>query len=201
MVRTPNIDAIAAAGTRFDGFHVASPICMPNRASLMTGRFPSLHGLRYNGCRLPLDASTFVDVLAAAGYNTAAIGKSHLQPFADAAPIRAHDGLERLIEDAWKPRPGDYTHEESGRYTGDGRYEFPTPYYGFRHVDMVTLHGDRCGGHYLQWFRENAGDWQALHDEDNQLPHNYTCPQAYRTPVPEALYPTRPMSPTARSTT
>jgi len=55
---------------------------------------------------------------------------------------------------------------------------------------MVTTHGDRCGGHYQQWFRENAPDWQALHDDANQLPHDYTCPQAYRTPIPEELYPT-----------
>ena len=53
---------------------------MPNRASLLTGRYPSVHGLRYNGCTLPLRANTFVDVLAAGGYKTAAIGKSHLQP-------------------------------------------------------------------------------------------------------------------------
>ncbi len=41
VVRTPNIDALAARGTQFDNFHVASPVCMPNRASLMTGRMPS----------------------------------------------------------------------------------------------------------------------------------------------------------------
>ena len=40
VVRTPNIDAIAAKGTRFEDFHVALPVCMPNRASLMTGRMP-----------------------------------------------------------------------------------------------------------------------------------------------------------------
>lgn len=71
-----------------------------------------------------------------------------------------------------------------------GRYAFKTPYYGYQHVDMVTTHGDRCGGHYQQWFREKADDWEALHDDANQLPHNYTCPQAYRTPIPEDLYPT-----------
>ena len=72
----------------------------------------------------------------------------------------------------------------------DGHYEFQTPYYGFQHIDVVTTHGDRCGGHYHQWFREQADDWQALHDDANQLQHNYSCPQAYRTPIPEALYPT-----------
>ena len=87
IVKTPNIDAIAATGTRFDNFHVASPVCMPNRASLITGRYPTVHGLRTNGCLLPLRANTFVDVLAASGYHTAAIGKSHLQPFTDLAPL------------------------------------------------------------------------------------------------------------------
>ena len=55
---------------------------------------------------------------------------------------------------------------------------------------MVTEHGDRCGGHYLQWFRQHAPDWEALHDPSNELPHNFSCPQAYRTPIPEDLYPT-----------
>ncbi len=53
VVKTPNIDALAQTGTRFTEFHVASPVCMPNRASFMTGRYPSVHGLRYNGCVLP----------------------------------------------------------------------------------------------------------------------------------------------------
>lgn len=36
VVRTPHIDGIAQRGVRFDRFFVASPICMPNRATLMT---------------------------------------------------------------------------------------------------------------------------------------------------------------------
>ena len=56
---------------------------------------------------------------------------------------------------------------------------------------MVTGHGDRCGGHYSQWIRKNLPNWEALHDRANELPHNYTCPQAFRTPVPEEFYPTR----------
>ena len=190
VIRTPHIDGIAANGTRFDNLHVASPVCMPNRASLMTGRYPSVHGLRYNGCRLPLSANTFVDVLAAGGYHTAAIGKSHLQPFTDTPPKWTSSTEDGPIVDAWKADVGNYSQEEPGRYTSEGRYEFDVPYYGFQHVDMVTHHGDRCGGHYLQWFRERSENWQELHDCANQLPHNYTCPQAYRTPVPEELYPT-----------
>jgi len=83
VVKTPNIDAIAGSGTVFKDFHVASQVCMPNRASFMTGRMPTRHGLRHNGCALPPSANTFIDVLAASGYHTASIGKSHLQPFLD----------------------------------------------------------------------------------------------------------------------
>ncbi len=190
VVKTPHIDAIAAQGTRFENFHVASPVCMPNRASLMTGRYPTVHGLRYNGCFLPQSANTFVDVLAAGGYATAAIGKSHLQPFTDFPPKRPDMPETGPITEAWKDDPSDYKHEEPERYTADGRYEITTPYYGFQHVDMVTSHGDKCGGHYQQWFRDSVENWEALHDSANQLPHNYSCPQAYRTPIPEEVYPT-----------
>ena len=190
VVKTPHIDAIAAQGTRFENFHVASPVCMPNRASLLTGRYPTVHGLRYNGCYLQQSANTFVDVLAAGGYATAAIGKSHLQPFTELPPKRSDMPETGPISEAWKDDARDYRHEEPERYQSDGRYEIATPYYGFQHVDMVTSHGDKCGGHYQQWFRETAPDWEALHDPANELAHNYSCPQAYRTPIPEDLYPT-----------
>lgn len=190
VVKTPNIDALAARGTRFTDCFVASPVCMPNRASLMTGRMPSVHGLRHNGCVLPKRAHTFVDVLAAAGYHTASIGKSHLEPFLDTPPLRKPDPVKRRIEEAWQGDDHDYTLEQPARYGDAARFDFPTPYFGFQHVDMVTRHGDKCGGHYQQWFRDTCPDWEALSDPANELPHNYTCPQAYRTPVPEEAYPT-----------
>ncbi len=190
VLKTPNIDSIAARGTMFENFHVASPVCMPNRASLLTGRYPSLHGLRYNGCALPTNANTFVNVLADAGYHTAAIGKSHLQPFTAMAPMgKTAEEIGKMPE-AWQiDRVKDYE-EEPANYMGAARYDIKSPYYGYQHVDLVTSHGDRCGGHYGQWFRENAPDWKALHDPKNQLAHDYSCPQAYRTPISEDLYPT-----------
>ena len=190
VLKTPHIDSVAARGTRFDNFHTASPVCMPNRASLLTGRYPSLHGLRYNGCVLPQNANTFVDVLADAGYHTATIGKSHLQPFTAMPPMGKSPEEIHTTREAWKVNR--ITHYEEGpeQYRTTDRYGIKTPYYGYLHVEMVTSHGDRCGGHYQQWFRETAPDWRALHDPANELPHNYSCPQAYRTPVPEDLYPT-----------
>ena len=78
-IRTPAVDSLAARGVSFDRFYVASPVCQSNRATLMTGRMPSLHGVRYNGISLSLAANTFVDLMRAGGWRTALIGKSHLQ--------------------------------------------------------------------------------------------------------------------------
>ena len=79
IVQTPYIDGIASSGLSFDRFYVSCPICMPNRATLMTGRMPSVNGVLTNGLSLPWDSNTFVHVLRQAGYRTALLGKSHLQ--------------------------------------------------------------------------------------------------------------------------
>ena len=42
---TPNLDRLAREGMRFDDFFCASPVCSPARASLLTGRMPSAHGI------------------------------------------------------------------------------------------------------------------------------------------------------------
>ena len=93
VLRTPNIDSIARRGTAFDRFYVASPVCQPNRASLMTGRMPSVHDVRSNGIPLSMEAVTFVDLLRDAGYRTALVGKSHLQNFT--RTIRSSSGGRR----------------------------------------------------------------------------------------------------------
>ena len=108
VLRTPHIDSIAARGTAFDRFHVASPVCQPNRASLMTGRMPSVHDVRSNGISLSMEAVTFVDLLRDAGYRTALIGKSHLQNFtphaADHQAAAAARGLPRAVAGAARRR-------------------------------------------------------------------------------------------------
>lgn len=44
-IRTPNLDRLAAQGIRFENFFCASPVCSPARASILTGRIPSQHGV------------------------------------------------------------------------------------------------------------------------------------------------------------
>ena len=191
ILKTPHIDAIAAQGTRFENFHVAMPVCMPNRSSFLTGRYPSAHGVRKNGDILTYRASTFVEVLRAGGYRTGHIGKSHVQPMQE-HPAEKRIDPEALgpVREAWKEDGENYGHEEPSRYRSNDYYDIPKPYYGFDHVDMVTGHGDMADGHYYQWLKAQspkADDWR---DPKNQLPHDYKCPQARRTPIPEDLYPT-----------
>jgi arylsulfatase A-like enzyme len=199
LVRTTNIDGLAGRGTRFDRFYTATPICMPNRATLMTGRMPSLHGSRHNGIPLSLNATTFVDIMRAAGYDTALIGKCHLQSISESVPTI---GLPEQHPDKLAPpehlREADRTWPASGRYDQELRstwhghpdFELALPYYGFSHVELAVGHGDQVTGHYERWLSARQANADSLRGRKNQLPGNhYTAPQAWRTRIPEELYP------------
>ena len=191
VVKTPHIDSLAARGVNFSNFNVATPVCMPNRASILTGRYPSVHGLRHNGLHLSVRETTFVELLRDAGYATALIGKNHVQPMTNRPPqLGTRPDVNAAFPEAQKPDGARYDLEQPHHYEVPGRFDIPLPYYGFDHVDMVTLHGDQCSGHYLQALIEARNDWRDLRDSKNQLPHDYVCPQAIRTPIPEELYPT-----------
>jgi arylsulfatase A-like enzyme len=200
QVETPAIDAIAARGTRFSRFYVATPICMPNRATLMTGRMPSLHGARHNGIPLSLSATTFVDILAAGGWRTALIGKCHLQSMSPRKPTLGMPEVDpALVLPPEELREADKAILGHGRYDQelrslwikDADHNMTLPYYGFRHVELASGHGDKVVGHYGRWLEERHPGSDSLRGVENQLPGNdYQCPQAWRTAVPEELYPT-----------
>ncbi|HTQ78508.1 MAG TPA: sulfatase, partial [Thermoanaerobaculia bacterium] len=71
---TPNLDALAARGTRFARCDTAAPITLVSHSTLMTGLYPPRHGVRDNGTFvLPAKIETVAERLAAAGYDTAAV--------------------------------------------------------------------------------------------------------------------------------
>jgi arylsulfatase A-like enzyme len=74
---TPNLDALAAQGTRFTR-HYADASCSVARAALMTGTFPAVHGLRPSHLGLSLGTPTIASMLSQAGYHTQHIGKWHI---------------------------------------------------------------------------------------------------------------------------
>ena len=88
-IRTPQLDALAQHGMRFENFFCVSPVCSPARASLLTGRIPSQHGIHdylrdgNGGCgqkAIPyLEKEVcYTDILADHGYQCALSGKWHL---------------------------------------------------------------------------------------------------------------------------
>jgi arylsulfatase A-like enzyme len=198
-VRTPAIDSIASRGVAFDRFYVASPVCQPNRATLATGRLPSLHGVRTNGISLSLAANTFIDLLRVGGWRTALIGKSHLQNFTGMPPVlkpppkpEGYLAPPKGYDEAEKEDRADPIYDqESGRdWASNPARTLRLPYYGFDHVELCSGHATQVHGNYTSWLRERRPDGDTLRGPDNQLPHDYVLPQAWRTALPEELYPT-----------
>ena len=97
--RTPNVDRLAAEGTRFTSFYVASGVCTPSRASLMTGCYPRRVNMDVDaaglGVLLPVSPKglnpseiTIAEILRGQGYATACIGKWHLGDQLEFLPTR-----------------------------------------------------------------------------------------------------------------
>ncbi|MHC4248411.1 MAG: sulfatase-like hydrolase/transferase [Planctomycetota bacterium] len=84
---TPNLDRLAQGGARFARCHTPNAICSPARASLMTGLYPSMHGMwdcthtqRREWVDVPADRFRYFSMdLAKAGYSTAYFGKWHVE--------------------------------------------------------------------------------------------------------------------------
>ena len=80
---TPHMDRLVKEGTTFRKCFTVGVACSPNRASLMTGRYPSSYGIISNGVQMPLDEVTLTHVLRDAGYYTGQMGKLHFWPHKD----------------------------------------------------------------------------------------------------------------------
>ena len=193
VVQTPNLDALAKRGWRFENMHVATPICMPNRASLMTGRYPSAHGARHNGIPLSLRSMTFVETLRRAGYQTALVGKAHLQNMTDNPPSWPVKQQDRLEQEAVEPDLGNYDQEKRSRWLASDDYDLDYPYYGFEQAYLVDDHSDDVHGHYRYWLRQNHPELERTVGPEGAIPTpEYELSkirQAWRTRLPEHLYP------------
>lgn len=156
FLETPNIDLLAQKGFRFNRAYHAVPLCSPNRASILTGQYPSRHGILDNTSRN--QASFMLDLfpkyLQKAGYKTAHVGKWHMG-------------------NSPNPRPG-YDYWVS--FEGQGNTYNPTLWEDGEMNQVAGYITDIFTDRAIRFIRQNADDrfflyvgHKAIHPEAKQL--------------------------------
>lgn len=102
FVHTPSMQRLADCGIVFENSYCNSPLCVPSRASFVTGRYVYHVGVWDNGAALASDEPTWAHRLNAVGYDTALSGKMHFR-----GPDQLHGFKERLVEEihGWEGYP------------------------------------------------------------------------------------------------
>ena len=179
---TPNLDALAREGVKFDNAFSPQPVCGPCRALFQTGKWPTETGCFRNNIMLPAGVKTLGSYIEEAGYETAYIGKWHL----------ASDGeLE-------KPPTIDHTvtaipRELRGGYTGFWRaadvLEFTSHGYdGFvfdengRRVDFKGYRADCINDLALEFFDQYDGEKPFFMTISQIEPHHQNDRKHYEGP-------------------
>ena len=154
---TPNIDSIAADGMLFERCYVGNSICAPSRATLLTGKHSHLNGKFTNGGGFNHDQQQFQKILQKHGYQTAMIGKIHLNG--------AMQGF-----DYWEVLPGQGRYTNPQFITAEGK----TQYEGHS-TDIVT---DRA----LNWLKNNRDK-----EKPFMAMIHYKAPHRNWTPAPRIM--------------
>lgn len=121
QVKTPHLDRLAGESINFTTAVSGCPVCTPYRASLLTGQYWLTHGVFHNDKPLDPDAVTIAKVYKAAGYDTAYIGKWHLNGHAEG--VNMAEGRNRPVPagrrqgfDFWKVRECTHDYNNSFYY-------------------------------------------------------------------------------------
>lgn len=144
VVKTPELDRLAAAGATFHRAYCPNPTCTPTRSSIITGKYPSQHGAWSLGTNLSHSQTTVGELLQKEGYSTALIGKAHFEGLTSTPEypsLESHPLLRDL--DYWR--------------------KFNGPYFGFEHIELLRNHTDEyhAGQHYGIWLEDQGlKDWR-----------------------------------------
>ncbi len=166
---SPNLDALAASGTRFDDAMTPVPVTLPATSSLMTGRYPFHHGVRDNNrFQLPEAEETLAERFLAKGWRTGAV--------IGAAVLAADQGIAQGFETYDEAFTGPYpAYEPSLRYLADDLAETR------RRADDVT---DRA----LETLEGFGGDNFFLFVHYYDVHQHYDPPPAFAAMHAQSLY-------------
>ena len=151
VIKTPNLDALAARGLRLTNYYAPSALCSPSRAGLLTGRHPYRTGIETwipegSGIYLRTEEVTLAEVLASVGYQTALIGKWH---------------LNSDLGSAAEPQPGDQGFDY---FYGHNAFQIPSnrnPTNLFRNGAALKMQE----GYTAQLYADEAIAWLERRDE------------------------------------
>ncbi len=115
-VKTPHLDALAKKSVNFTHAVAGIPVCSPYRASLLTGQYPLTHGVFLNDVYLQPQATSIAEAFASAGYETAYIGKWHVDGHGRSTYIPPE---RRQGFDYWKVLECTHDYNHSAYYAGD----------------------------------------------------------------------------------
>ncbi len=76
-LQTPNLDNLVERSVHFSNTFCQAPVCIPSRANMLSGQYPSQTGIYHNNGVLPADKITWARVLGANGYETISVGRAH----------------------------------------------------------------------------------------------------------------------------
>lgn len=97
IIKTPYLDGLGANGTVFDNAYTPDPICVPARATIMTGNYPQVcTGHKTNSGKIKDDQPLLTKVLKQNGYSTYAVGKLHFVPYSPPGQPRLVHGFEHV---------------------------------------------------------------------------------------------------------
>jgi arylsulfatase A len=163
-IRTPNLDRLAAQGLRLTDCYAAAPVCSPARAGLLTGRTPNRTGVydwipADHPVHLRRGEVTVAGLLRAAGYDTAHVGKWHLNGKFNAAeqPQPGDHGFDHWFATQNNAAP---SHENPSNFVRNGKEVGLLSGYAANLVaregsDWLRGRTDRSRPFYLQaWFHE-----------------------------------------------
>ncbi|MDE0143137.1 MAG: sulfatase [Caldilineaceae bacterium] len=148
QVRTPHLDSLAAQSINFTHAVAGIPVCCPARASLLTGQHALTHGVFLNDVHLADDAVSMAKLYKAAGYDTAYVGKWHVdgRGRSNYIPPESRQGF-----DYWKALECTHDYNNSKYYAGDS--DAPLNWEGYDAIEQT-----KDVQAYLRGRNQGAGD-------------------------------------------